>query len=289
MYTFKRKNLPKQTVELTITIPKEDIESEYKKAFTQLQKDLTVQGFRKGKVPKDIAEKNLPREDVYDKLIRNYMPDVYSEIVKKEDLKPIISPRVELTKAKDGEDWEVKITTAESPKVTLGKYKEKVKAAKKEVKKSDIWVPGKDKEPTKEDTEKQKQAEFQAALDAIMKEATVEISDLILEEELQKRLARLLDEMQKVGLTMDSYLQSRNLNKEQLQEQIKKEIEDSYKIEFILQEIADAEDIKIEQAELEKLFSNVKTDEERKAIEQNAYYYAALLRKQKTLDYLNSL
>jgi trigger factor len=289
MYTFKRKNLPKQTIELTISVPKEDIESEYKKAIADLQKELTVQGFRKGKVPKDIAEKNMPREDVYDKLIRNYMPNVYSEIIKKEDLKPIISPRVELSKAKEGEDWEVKITTAESPKVTLGKYKEKVKAAKSEAKKNDIWVPGKDKEPTKEDAEKQKQAEFQAALDAIMKEAKVEISDLILEEELQKRLARLLDEMQKVGLTMDSYLQSRNLTKESLQEQIKKEIEDSYKIEFILQEIADAEDIKIEQAELEKLFANVKKDEERKAIEQNAYYYAALLRKQKTLDYLNSL
>ncbi|HRN70595.1 MAG TPA: hypothetical protein PLS49_05410, partial [Candidatus Woesebacteria bacterium] len=207
----------------------------------------------------------------------------------KEQIKPIISPRVELVKAKEGEDWEIKFTTAESPKVELGKYKEKVKAAKTQAKKNDIWVPGKDKEPTEADKEKQKQAEFQASLDALMAEAKVEVSDLILDEEMQKRLAKLVDDMQRVGITMEAYLQSKNITKEQLQDQIKKEIEDSYKIEFILQEIADTEDIKIEQAELEKLFANVKTDADRKAIEQNAYYYAALLRKQKTLDYINSL
>lgn len=289
MYTYKRKNLPKQTIEFVISVPKEDIDSEYKKAFSDLQKDLEVQGFRKGKAPKEVAEKHLKKDDIYDRLIRNYMPTVYTEIVDKEEVKPIISPRVELVKAKEGEDWEVKFTTAEPPKVVLGKFKEKVIAAKKEAKKSDIWVPGKDKEPTAADLEKQKQAVFQASLDALMKEAKVEVSDLILDEEMQKRLAKLVDDMQKVGITMDAYLQSRNTTKEALQAQIRKEIEDSYKIEFILQEVADKENINVEQTELEKLFANVKTDEERKSIEQNAYYYAALLRKQKTLDYINSL
>ncbi len=289
MYTYKRKNLPKQTIEFIITVPSKDIEEEYKNAFSELQKDLQVEGFRKGKAPKDVAERHLAKDDIYDKLVRNYLPKTYSEIVEKEELRPIISPRVDLEKAKEGEDWEIKITTALSPKVELGKYQDAVKKAKKDVKKSDIWVPGKDKEPTEEDTEKQKQAEFQASLDALMKSAKVEISDLILEEELQKRLAQLVDQMQRVGITMDAYLQSKNISKEQLHEQIKKEIEESYKIEFILQEIADKEEIKVEQAELEKLFANVKTDEERKSIEQNAYYYAALLRKQKTLDYINSL
>lgn len=289
MYTYKRKNLPKQTVEFIITIPTKDIDAEYKKAFSELQKDLQVEGFRKGKVPKDVAEKNLAKDDIYDKMVRNYLPKAYSEIVEKEEIRPIISPRVDLQNAKEGEDWEIKMTTALSPKVDLGKYKEAIQKAKKESKKSDIWVPGKDKEPSEQDMEKQKQAVFQASLDALMKIAKVEISDLILEEEMQKRLAQLIDQMQKVGVTMDSYLQSKNMTKEQLQDQIRKEIEDSYKIEFILQEIADREEIKIEQAELDKLFANVKTDEERKSIEQNAYYYAALLRKQKTLDYINSL
>ena len=42
--------------------------------------------------------------------------------------------------------------------------------------------------------------------------------------------------------------------------------------------------------EIEKLFDWLLTDEkERKVAEQNSYYYATILRKQKTLDYLISL
>lgn len=289
MYTYKRKNLPKNTVELTITIPKETVSEEYKKAFEMLQKVVEVEGFRKGKVPKDIAEKNIRKDQIFEQLVRNFIPKTYTEIIDKESLKPIISPRVDLTKAKEGEDWEVKMTTAEAPKVELGNYKEKVMAAKKEVKKNDIWVPGKDKEPAEADKEKQKQAEFQAALEALMKEAKIEISDLVLDEEIERKLSKLVDDIQKVGLTMDSYLKSKNTTKEQIQAQIRKEAEDSYKIEFLLQEIADKENINVEKDDLDKVFANIKDPKEKEQVEKNAYYYAALLRKQKTLDYISSL
>ncbi len=289
MYTYKRKNLPKNTVELTITIPKDTISEEYKKAFDMLHKEIAVEGFRKGKVPKDIAEKNIRKDQIFEQMIRNYIPKAYTEIVEKESLKPIISPRVDLTKAKEGEDWEVRMTTAEAPKVELGNYKEKVAAAKKAAKKNDIWVPGKDKEPTEADREKQKQAEFQAALEALMKESKIEVSDLVLDEEIERKLARLVDDIVKVGLTMDSYLKSKNTTKEQIQAQIRRETEDSYKIEFLLQEIADKENIRVEKEDLDKIFGNIKDPKEKEQAEKNAYYYASLLRKQKTLDYINSL
>lgn len=289
MYTYKRKNLPKNTVELTITIPKDTISEEYKKAFDMLHKEVAVEGFRKGKVPKDIAEKNIRKDQIFEQMIRNYIPKAYTEIVEKESLKPIISPRVDLTKAKEGEDWEVRMTTAEAPKVELGNYKEKVAAAKKAAKKNDIWIPGKDKEPTEADREKQKQAEFQAGLEALMKETKIEVSDLVLDEEIERKLARLVDDIVKVGLTMESYLKSKNTTKEQIQAQIRKETEDSYKIEFLLQEIADTENISVDKADLDKIFGNIKDPKEKAQAEQNGYYYAALLRKQKTLDYINSL
>jgi len=289
MYTYKRANLPKSTIELSIQVPIKELEEEYKKSFEELRKDLAVGGFRKGKVPKDVAAKHLAKEDVYQHVIRNYIPRVYTEIVQKEGLRPILQPRVELVKAKEGEDWEFKLKTAESPKIELGAYKEKVKAAKKAAEKSDIWVPGKDKERSPQDQEKLRQAQFQAALEALLNEVKIEIPDLLLEEEVEKRLAKLVDDVQKVGLTMDSYLKSKNATREMLNAQMKKEAEDSYKIEFILQEIADKEDIKVEQAELEKVFETIKNEKEKQQAQANAYYYAAFLRKQKTLDYVSSL
>ena len=74
-----------------------------------------------------------------------------------------------------------------------------------------------------------------------------------------------------------------------LKAQFRKETEDTYKLEFLLSEIADKEDIKVEKADIDKLFVNIKDDKERKQAEQNSYYYATILRKQKTLDYLISL
>lgn len=289
MYTFARKNLPKNTVELTVKVPWEDIKKEYDSSFEIIRKDLKVEGFRKGKAPKNIAESKIQKDVVYEHLLRSYIPRVYSEILKKEDVRPIISPKVELTKAKENEEWEIKMTTATTPDIKLNNYKEKVKKAKENVKKSDIWVPGKDKEPTEEDKEKQRQAEFQAALEALLSEATVEISDLVIEEEANQRLSKLVDDVQRVGLTMESYLKSKNLTKEQIMDQIKKEIEDTYKMEFLLQKIADEEKINVEQAELDTIFAGIKDEKEKQAVQGNMYYYASLMRKQKTLDYINSL
>ncbi|MDP4011080.1 MAG: hypothetical protein Q8P72_02510, partial [Candidatus Roizmanbacteria bacterium] len=88
---------------------------------------------------------------------------------------------------------------------------------------------------------------------------------------------------------MDAYLSSKNLTKEKVNEMFTKEITDTYRLEFVLQKIADEEGIKIEDDELKKLFESFKTDKEKEAAQKNLYYYASLMRKQKTLDYINSL
>ena len=126
-------------------------------------------------------------------------------------------------------------------------------------------------------------------LTALLNEAKIEVSDLVIEEEINHRLTHLFDEIQKIGLTTENYLKSKNLTMESLKAQFKMETEDTYKLEFILAEIADKENLKVEQADLDKLFVNIKNEKERKMAVQNSYYYATILRKQKTLDYLISL
>ncbi|MFA9288617.1 MAG: trigger factor [Weeksellaceae bacterium] len=289
MHTYKRTNKPHNTVELLIKIPWKQVETAYATSFEKLRKDLEAEGFRKGKVPKDVAEKRIRRDDVYQDLMQAILPEIYSDIVQKEAIKPIVSPKIELVTAKENEDWELKMTTAEKPEIKLGDYKKKVQEAKKEAQKADIWVPGKDKEPTEADKERQRQAAFQAALDALLKEATVEVSEMIIEEDVNQRLSRLVDDVQRIGMTMEAYLKSKNTTQEQLMEQYKKEIVENYKLEFLLQEIADAEKITVEQSELDTVFSGIKDEKQRAAAQQNGYYYATLLRKQKVLDYLNSL
>lgn len=290
MYTYKIKSLPKKTIEITLESPWADIEAEYEIAFESLRSNLQIEGFRKGKAPITVASKHIPKNDIYQKLLQTYISRVYSEIIKKENIKPLVPPKVDVLNAKEKETWKLVIATAEEPEVELGKYKDRIIEAKKNLKTAEIWVPGKDKaEPTDADKEKLNQQKFTAVLEALMKESKVEMSDLIVEEDVSRRLTKLVDDIQKVGLTMESYLKSKSLTKEQLHDQIAKEISETYRVEFILQHIADKENIKVEKSDIEKMIAGVKDEKEKEIVRKNAYYYASVLRKQKTLDYLNSL
>lgn len=55
---------------------------------------------------------------------------IYEEILKKDNLKPIMNPRIDLIKAKEDEDWEIKIGFAEKPEIKLNAYKERIKRLK---------------------------------------------------------------------------------------------------------------------------------------------------------------
>jgi len=287
MYSYKKNLLPKNTVELIIDIPKQEIKSAYQKAFLSLQKELTLPGFRKGSVPKEMAEKNIKKEKVYEKLIADLIPKIYEEIIKRENLTPLSLPKIELLKAKEEEDWQIKITLAQKPTVDLKNLKQIVQKVKAEQKKEDIWVPGKTQKE-KENQEVKNQKLLNLILNALLKEISCEISDILIEEELNQRLASLLDDIKKIGLTVDAYLKSKNLTVEQLKEQYRKEIEETYKLEFIILAIADKENITVEKQDLEKIFVNL-SPEERKKAEENSYFYASILRKQKTLDFLINL
>ena len=286
-HTLKRQ--PKSTIEITLHVPWEEIQVAYKAAFDTLLTQFEMEGFRKGKVPKELAEKNMPKEKVYSQLIRTLVPKLYEEIVKKEDLKPIVSPKVELIKAKENEEWELKIQVAEKPTINLKDYKKKVQEAKKKVQSPEIWVPGKDEKPSDKDKEAQKEKTLNSALEAVLAEVECEISPLLIEDELNRRLAQVVDDVQKIGLTVDAYLQSKGTTMDQLKERFTKEITDMYRLEFILQTIADAEKLEVSEADLAQIFGNIKEEKDRAAAKQNAYFYASVLRKQKALDYIIGL
>lgn len=289
MYTYNIEKKAKNTYVFLIHIYTKTIITRYEKSFQKLLATLEVEGFRKGKVPKNIAEKHIQKEEVYKELIQSLIPEIYEEIVKKENRKPILSPKIELIRAKEGEDWQIKITVAEKPAVQLGDYKQIIKAIKAESEKSDIWTPGKDNSKKEVQDEKKKQKILNDILSSLLKETKCEIPDLILEEELNKRLTRLVDDVQKIGLSVESYLKSKNITHDALKKSYTREIEDTYKLEFILSEISEKENITVEKKEMDEFFAHINEPKEREMARKNAYFYATVLRKQKTIDFLLSL
>lgn len=283
-----------QTVTYAITIPQKDIDTRYAAALKDMARDVDVEGFRKGKAPVDLSEKQLGKERIYDKLIQTLLPEAYKQILEKDSLKPVIAPKVELKKAKEGEDWVIEMSIALQPLVKVPDYKKIAKDVRGAAKKDEIWVPGKDAETKsademgKEAVEK-KEKYLNDLLKALLEKTTIEISDVIVEQEMNQRLSRLLDDVRKIGLSIDAYLESRNTNQDKLKEEFKTDILNTYKLEYALNEIGDKENITIEQNEVAKLIDSMPDDKSKEEAQKNAYVYTMMMRKQKILDFLSGL
>ncbi len=101
------------------------------KAFEKQRKDVKIDGFRKGSVPKDVFIKKHGIEVLYNDAIDFIINNALKEAIEKGNLKPVCEPKADVTNiTKD----EVKFTFTiiEKPEVKVGDYK-KAKVEKKEV------------------------------------------------------------------------------------------------------------------------------------------------------------
>lgn len=282
MATSVLKQLPKATVELTITIPWFQVQVSYEKMIAQARSEMEVPGFRKGKAPNELTDKNIDKARVYEQVIREIVPKLYAEAIKEHNLIPITSPKIDVLKAKEKEDWLLKATVPLKPKISLKNYKEKIKILKKT--KPKIWTPGTD---TKK--EEEKKYSLDDLLKIILEETEVELSDMLVTDEANRLLADLIDQTKKLGLTVEQYLIAKSKTTEQIKAEYAKQAEANLKIQFILAEIADQEKIAVTQEDLAKMIEKVENPEEREKLKNDSYYLAHLLRQQKTLDFLSTL
>ncbi len=135
---YTKELLEKNKVKFVVTTSKEEWEHCLEHSFEHNKDKYTVQGFRKGKAPRHIIEKNYGEYVFYDDAINHAFGHNYSEILEKEkDVEPIASPSVNILDFKDGLKYE--ITVEVKPEVILGEYKNlEIKQEKVEVKKEEI-------------------------------------------------------------------------------------------------------------------------------------------------------
>lgn len=107
-------------------------------AFAKIVKKVKVDGFRNGKVPRNIFEKKYGTGDIISEAMEAIVDAKYGETIVKEKLVPVAESKLEIVKA-DDKELEFNITFILDPEVKLGDYKnlkvkkEVVKVTKKEV------------------------------------------------------------------------------------------------------------------------------------------------------------
>jgi len=273
------------TIELTVTIPWSDVETVYAQVIEDVVKNTELPGFRKGKAPKAMVEEKVDHTKVYEDVIRKLLPQVYNDVITREKLKPIISPKVELKEAKEKNDWILVIYTCERPPISLGDYK-KVIHDEKTAKYKKIWVPGQDK---KEVEEKDKKPTLDELLMWTSKAITVKIPHLLLEQEVNRLLSQLIDQTKSLGLSVEQYLNATGKNTESIHKEYEEQARQTITLEFGIEEIADKEGILISDDDIEAVIKTAKSEEEKKSLENQKYYLASILRRQKTIDFLAAL
>lgn len=90
-------------VKLVIEIPFADLKPHLDKAYRQIAEQITVPGFRKGKVPAAVIDQRFGRGAVLQDAINEALPGAYSQAIAENDLVPLGQPEVDVTKLEDGD------------------------------------------------------------------------------------------------------------------------------------------------------------------------------------------
>lgn len=274
------------TIQITFTIPYKTITKAQEETLKEMAKNTEVPGFRKGKAPLDKVKEKIPPTTLIEKTLSKILPKLTADIIEKHKIKPAIYPKFELLKAQENEHWQIRAVTCEIPEINLADYKSVISGTARS---QAIWTPDKDSKEKKEPTREQKE---QQVIKALLESIKIQLPKILVEQEANLRLARLLARIEKLGLTLESYLASINKTADALRKEYEEQSRQTISLELILTKIADLENIKVDEKQVDTaikaagsdpgLSESLNTPEQRRAIE-------AVLQRRAVLDSLISL
>ncbi|MCM8772647.1 MAG: hypothetical protein NC922_06285 [Candidatus Omnitrophica bacterium] len=260
-------------VELICEAEKNEIEEEKKLIIKKLKKETEVEGFRKGKVPEEIIEKKF-FDVIREEILKNLISKAYFDVIKKENFIPVVEPEIYDVEFSE-ERLLFKIGIELKPNVKIKKYKGITikKVQPKEVKEEDV---------EKALMELEKRPEFTASIIDIEKRQMWKKRIREELEEREKNNAKLEEEKQlwnelfknsefplpeklvnkRAQRYTEDYLKRMNLSGK-TKEEIEKLVNEIYKIVkvyaeeevkkyFILDKIAEIENVKVDEKEIDE-------------------------------------
>ena len=115
--------LEKNMAKLTIEVSAEEFEKAIQAAYLKQRKNISVPGFRKGKVPRQMIEKMYGVGIFYEDAANSLIPDAYAKAYDESELEIVSQPSINVVQIEKGKPFIFTAEVATKPEVTLGEYK----------------------------------------------------------------------------------------------------------------------------------------------------------------------
>lgn len=115
--------LEKNMAKLTIEAAAEELDKAIETAYQKQKGKISIPGFRKGKVPRQVIEKMYGKEVFYEDAANALIPKAYEKALDECEEDIVSSPQIEVTQIEAGKPFIFTATVALKPEVKLGKYK----------------------------------------------------------------------------------------------------------------------------------------------------------------------
>lgn len=315
---IKINKLDKSRVEIIGSIPTKEFSTFKKQALQNINDEVTIDGFRKGKVPENVLISKVGDMAILEEMAELALSKVYPEIIIDNKIDAIGRPEISITKLAADNPLEFKIVTTVTPEIKLADYKKLAKEINKKpvevfevtdkevdeaiekIKKSYADHEGHDQDSpeSKEEIKKyllenkkmQSQEKRRIEIsDAILDSTKVEIPDLLVDSEARRIEAQFVDDIGRMGVKLEDYLKHAKKTIEDIRKEWRPHAEKKAKLQLALNEIIKLEKIVVDAKEIEEEVKHILAHY-KDANKEHAYTYAeTVLTNDKAYQFLESL
>ncbi|MFH1899136.1 MAG: trigger factor [Patescibacteria group bacterium] len=261
--------LPKSTIKLTITLENDKVKESYDKILNKAIQNTEIEGFRKGTAPKEMVKDKIGVSTLYGDALNDLLQTYYPQALKENHISPVSNPKVEVKEFNLEKDLEFSATFAVRPEVKMKDYKKALKAyyeeKKEKTEKENIKDTKKTDEKPKEDKKEESKDEHKnhvhlgpnEIIEVLLRQSEVEIADLLIEEETDRMLAKLMDQLKSINLSVEKYLAAQNKTAESLRKEYDLSSEKNIKAEFVLSHLINEEKIEVTDKEIDDMIGAI--------------------------------
>lgn len=277
---------------LELHFPWETVAPAYNAAVSKLSRTLKVDGFRSGKVPKDVAEKMLNPESIVEESLQSVLPAVYAAELEKSKKQPLGRPSFSIQKAEKNGEWIVIAEIAEKPELSITGYEKIVKKTRIEAENTFTKLDKKEGETVEDTAQRKRTFVLEEVYKAVLAEYQPSAPELLVRQEVDHDAQDLLKQLKTFHFTLAQYLERRQITEQQLSQELAATALGRLQLLFFIDAVAAQIKLEVTDAEIDAYIEKEVSPEIKERFHKDQQYRALIgqtLVRQKVAEHLLAL